>query len=137
MYVQPTATVTFLFTDIEGSTRLWEQDSRVALARYDEVLRSAIALGVVKRSWKDKRAVVQAVEEGRPFTASQPRILRASSGCSLRAPGSPASVTTRRIFSLSVSGMRRSGGRTWASSSLPKMARASFILLCPSRNGSA
>jgi predicted ATPase/class 3 adenylate cyclase len=41
----PTGTVTFLFTDIEGSTRLWEQDSsamQVALARHDEVLRSAI-----------------------------------------------------------------------------------------------
>jgi predicted ATPase/class 3 adenylate cyclase len=41
----PTGTVTFLFTDIEGSTRLWEQDSsamQVALARHDELLRSAI-----------------------------------------------------------------------------------------------
>jgi predicted ATPase/class 3 adenylate cyclase len=41
----PTGTVTFLFTDIEGSTKLWEQDSssmQVALARHDEVLRSAI-----------------------------------------------------------------------------------------------
>ena len=41
----PTGTVTFLFTDIEGSTRLWEQDSsamQVALARHDELLRTAI-----------------------------------------------------------------------------------------------
>jgi predicted ATPase/class 3 adenylate cyclase len=41
----PTGTVTFLFTDIEGSTKLWERDSsvmQVALARHDEVLRSAI-----------------------------------------------------------------------------------------------
>ena len=34
----PTGTVTFLFTDIEGSTRLWEQQPeamRQALARHD------------------------------------------------------------------------------------------------------
>jgi predicted ATPase len=37
--------VTFLFTDVEGSTRRWEADAdgmRVALAAHDEVLRSAI-----------------------------------------------------------------------------------------------
>src|SRR5215218_7073236 len=45
MSALPTGTVTFLFTDIEGSTRLWERDSSAmqqALARHDEVLRSAI-----------------------------------------------------------------------------------------------
>jgi hypothetical protein len=37
--------VTFLFTDVEGSTRRWEADAegmRAALAAHDEVLRSAI-----------------------------------------------------------------------------------------------
>jgi predicted ATPase len=37
--------VTFLFTDVEGSTRRWENDAdamRAALAAHDEVLRSAI-----------------------------------------------------------------------------------------------
>jgi class 3 adenylate cyclase len=37
--------VTFLFTDVEGSTRWWEADAdgmRVALAAHDEVLRAAI-----------------------------------------------------------------------------------------------
>jgi predicted ATPase len=37
--------VTFLFTDVEGSTRRWEADAdgmRLALAAHDEVLRSAI-----------------------------------------------------------------------------------------------
>jgi len=42
---QPTGTVTFLFTDIEGSSRLWERfpvDMGPALARHDTILRSAI-----------------------------------------------------------------------------------------------
>ena len=42
---QPSGTVTFLFTDVEGSTRLWEQRReamRVALERHDEIVRSAI-----------------------------------------------------------------------------------------------
>ena len=37
--------VTFLFTDVEGSTRRWEADAegmREALAAHDEVLRAAI-----------------------------------------------------------------------------------------------
>jgi predicted ATPase/class 3 adenylate cyclase/Tfp pilus assembly protein PilF len=42
----PTGTVTFLFTDIEGSTRLWEEHPmrmKAALARHDAILREAIA----------------------------------------------------------------------------------------------
>src|SRR4029079_8972421 len=42
----PSATVTFLFTDIEGSTRLWEQHPQAmasALARHDAIMRRAIA----------------------------------------------------------------------------------------------
>src|SRR6201997_1574602 len=41
----PSGVVTFLFTDIEGSTRRWEANAdamRVALAAHDEVLRTAI-----------------------------------------------------------------------------------------------
>ncbi len=41
----PTGTVTFLFTDVEGSTRLWEQSRdamTTALARHDAILRRAI-----------------------------------------------------------------------------------------------
>lgn len=41
----PSGTVTFLFTDIEGSTRLWEQSPKemsAALSRHDALLRQAI-----------------------------------------------------------------------------------------------
>ncbi len=39
------AVTTFLFTDIEGSTRLWEQEPermRLALARHDALARKAV-----------------------------------------------------------------------------------------------
>src|SRR3984893_13082354 len=45
MAAAPSGVVTFLFTDVEGSTRRWEADAegmRVALAAHDEVLRAAI-----------------------------------------------------------------------------------------------
>src|SRR5689334_10620154 len=43
----PTGTVAFLFTDIEGSTRLWQEQPeamRPALARHDELVRDATEL---------------------------------------------------------------------------------------------
>ncbi|MGI9624130.1 MAG: adenylate/guanylate cyclase domain-containing protein [Acidimicrobiales bacterium] len=42
---QPSGTVTFVFTDIEGSTRLWEQyptEMNSALARHDVIIRGSI-----------------------------------------------------------------------------------------------
>ena len=45
MAASPTGTVTFLFTDIEGSTSLWERDTsamQAALARHDEILRGTV-----------------------------------------------------------------------------------------------
>ena len=41
----PSGTVTFLFTDLEGSTRLWEEHPdamRPALIRHDEILSGAV-----------------------------------------------------------------------------------------------
>ncbi len=41
----PSGTVTFLFTDLEGSTRLWEEHPeamRRALARHDDIMRDGI-----------------------------------------------------------------------------------------------
>ena len=41
----PSGVVTFLFTDVEGSTRRWENDTevmRAAMATHDNMLREAI-----------------------------------------------------------------------------------------------
>jgi LuxR family maltose regulon positive regulatory protein len=59
----PTGTATFLFTDIEGSTQLWEQHReamKVALARHDSLLRQAIAAhgGVVFKTVGDSAHAV-------------------------------------------------------------------------------
>src|SRR5512133_2113090 len=46
MTSRPSGTVTFLFTDIEGSTARWEQypdAMKIALARHDAILSAAIA----------------------------------------------------------------------------------------------
>jgi predicted ATPase/DNA-binding SARP family transcriptional activator len=55
----PEGTLTFLFTDIEGSTRLWEEHPeamRLALARHDGLLHGAIAAhaGVLFKSMGDQ-----------------------------------------------------------------------------------
>ena len=45
MVALPTGTVAFLFTDIEGSTRLWEEheaEMAAALALHDGLVRSTI-----------------------------------------------------------------------------------------------
>src|SRR5215212_8743631 len=45
MAMRPVGTVTFLFTDMEGSTRAWEaypMETRAALQRHDEILAKAI-----------------------------------------------------------------------------------------------
>jgi predicted ATPase/class 3 adenylate cyclase len=60
---RPSGTVTFLFTDIEGSTQRWQLDDRamaVALAAHDELIRSAVARhgGVVFKHTGDGMCVV-------------------------------------------------------------------------------
>ncbi len=45
MHARPTGTVTFLFTDIVGSTQRWERDAdamRTEVVTHDQVLRSAV-----------------------------------------------------------------------------------------------
>jgi predicted ATPase/class 3 adenylate cyclase len=55
----PQGTVTFLFTDIENSTRLWEEDQegmRAALAAHDTLLRETIRArgGRIFKTWGDQ-----------------------------------------------------------------------------------
>src|SRR5262245_30615217 len=59
----PSGTVTFLFTDLESSTRLWEEmpeEMSEALARHDEILHTAVAAhdGVVLSRMGDGIAAV-------------------------------------------------------------------------------
>ena len=52
MAAAPTTQRTFLFTDIEGSTRLWETQPdamRVALALHDTLMRTAVETAGAKR----------------------------------------------------------------------------------------
>jgi predicted ATPase/class 3 adenylate cyclase len=66
----PSGTVTFLFTDIEGSTRLWEEypeAMRDALARHDETVRDAIESHggyVVKTTGDGFHAAFATAQEG-------------------------------------------------------------------------
>jgi predicted ATPase/class 3 adenylate cyclase len=65
----PSGTVTFLFSDLEGSTRLWEEHReamRAALARHDQILRNAVeARGgqVVKSTGDGLHAVFTAADD--------------------------------------------------------------------------
>src|ERR671919_298100 len=59
----PTGTVTFLFTDLEGSTQLWERQPeamRAALARHDQLLRKVVKShrGLVFKTLGDAFCVV-------------------------------------------------------------------------------
>ena len=64
----PSGVVTFLFTDIEGSTRRWEADAeamRAALLAHDEFLFSHTGDGVVAACASPKAAVDAAVDAQR------------------------------------------------------------------------
>src|SRR6266536_3894099 len=66
----PSGTVTFLFTDLEGSSRLWEQHPdamRSALARHDEIISDAIESHgghVVKTTGDGFHAAFATAQEG-------------------------------------------------------------------------
>ncbi len=56
MTAQPSGTITFLFTDIEGSSRLWEEhpeEMKGALARHDLILRQAFGDGFIFKTVGD------------------------------------------------------------------------------------
>src|SRR5262245_25924815 len=81
----PSGTVTFLFTDIEGSTRLWSQNPQTmgaAIARHEALLRAVITAsgGVVFKTVGDAiytafasaLDAVQAAAEGQQAIAAEP-----------------------------------------------------------------
>ncbi len=80
----PTGTVTFLFTDIEGSTTLWEQFPEAmhdALARHDGLLRHAIESSsgcIVKGTGDGLYAVFAAAVDALAACLAAQRALQAS-----------------------------------------------------------
>ncbi|MBK8738304.1 MAG: adenylate/guanylate cyclase domain-containing protein [Betaproteobacteria bacterium] len=91
----PSGPVTFLFTDIEGSTPLWEQQPeamQVALARHDALLRQAIEANggwIVKSTGDGVLAAFAAADDAlRAGVAAQRALQSAPAG--VRAPGPTA-----------------------------------------------
>lgn len=81
----PSGTVTFLFTDIEGSTQLWEiypESMKAALARHDELLRAAVAANhghVIKTTGDGLHAVFASAADGLVAVVAGQRALQAES----------------------------------------------------------
>jgi predicted ATPase/class 3 adenylate cyclase/Tfp pilus assembly protein PilF len=82
----PTGTVTFLFTDIEGSTPLWEQrasEMRSAVERHDRILREAIESStgrVVKTTGDGMFAVFGEAKDALSASVAAQRALQAAGG---------------------------------------------------------
>src|SRR4051812_41384948 len=79
----PTGTVTFLFTDIEGSTALWEQDRaamRMAVSRQLAILQSLVEAhhGVLYKTFSDctQAAFASAEDAVRAAVAAQRALLQ-------------------------------------------------------------
>jgi predicted ATPase/class 3 adenylate cyclase len=79
----PSGTVTFLFTDLEGSTRLWEEhpdEMRSALARHDVILRESVAShrgAIVKSTGDGVHAVFASAHEALEAAVGAQRVLTA------------------------------------------------------------
>jgi len=79
----PTGTVTFLFTDVEGSTRLWEESPdamKSALARHDAIIHHAVEShdGHVFATGGDSFSVAfQSVSDGLDAALTAQRLLQA------------------------------------------------------------
>ena len=79
----PTGTVTFLFTDIEGRTLLWERlhgPMQAALARHDDILRAAVESNhgqVFKTTGDGLHAVFESAADAARAAVAAQRGLRA------------------------------------------------------------
>ena len=82
--------VTFLFTDIEGSTRRWEADPdamRVALEAHNEVLRDAVETHAGRSSTTPATGCVRcSIRRGRQSTRRLPPSARWSCRCGWASP---------------------------------------------------
>ncbi len=73
----PSGTVTFLFTDIEGSTQLWERHPvamQAALARHDALLRQTVEANhgtIIKTTGDELHAVFAAADAARAVLSGQ------------------------------------------------------------------
>nr|HNH80695.1 adenylate/guanylate cyclase domain-containing protein [Anaerolineales bacterium] len=80
----PFGTVTFLFTDIEGSTKLWEQHPeamKTALAKHDSILKDAIESNrghVIKTTGDGFHAVFATAMDGINASVTAQRELHSS-----------------------------------------------------------
>ncbi len=110
----PTGTVTFLFTDLEGSTRLWEEHSdsmKGVLAGHDAILRSAVESNggsVVKTTGDGVHAVFPTAPDGVAAALDAQRELDAADwaaswigwasgwGCTRARPSCGTATTTAR-----------------------------------------
>jgi predicted ATPase/class 3 adenylate cyclase/DNA-binding CsgD family transcriptional regulator/Flp pilus assembly protein TadD len=79
----PQGTVTFLFTDIEGSTRLWEEQTaamQISLARHDQILQSVVKANTgstVKTTGDGMLAVFRSATDAVHAAADAQRLLNA------------------------------------------------------------
>jgi predicted ATPase/class 3 adenylate cyclase len=137
----PTGTVTFLFTDIEGSTRLWQEHPeamRPALARHDELVRAAIEShgGQVVKTTGDGAhaaftnaidAVVAAVAAQRAI-ATEPWVLEEPLAVRIGIHSGPAELRDGDYYGTAVNKAARlmsaaHGGQTLASLATEELAR--------------
>ena len=97
----PNGTVTFLFTDIEGSTQLWEQNPeqmRSALARHDAILRQSIASHgghLIKSTGDGIHAAFARAIDAINATITGQRDLQALDGQSAPAPSGELQIRVR------------------------------------------
>ena len=63
---RPTAKVTFLFTDVEGSTRFWEDSALLVPDLFDLADRFSVTLG--DRAFDERVFAGAVMDLGRPFT---------------------------------------------------------------------
>jgi len=87
----PTGTVTFLFTDLEVSTRLWDQEPdamRAALARHDAILHDAVAVhgGQVVKGRGDGVHAVFATADGAMGAAIDAQVAMGAESWEVREP---------------------------------------------------